>query len=434
MTTEIHVPTRRECEAMDARDPLSPLRGLFVLPPGIVYLDGNSLGPLPKSTSARVADVIEREWGQGLIASWNAAGWIDQPRRVGDKIATLIGAGAGEVVTADSTSVNVYKTLSVALALVKADAPHRRVVLSERDNFPTDLYIAQSLCRQHGFELRLVETDALPSQFDRDLAVLMLTHANYRTGRRHDLAGTTAAVHAAGGLVLWDLAHSAGAMPVRLAGGDRPAEDADFAVGCGYKYLNGGPGAPAFLWAHPRHAARMDREGIWQPLSGWLGHRAPFMFTPEYTPAAGIERFVCGTPSPIALAALECGVDSVLAANAFGGLAALREKSIALTDLFIALVEKRCAGHGLVLQTPRDREARGSQVSFFRPEGAYAIVQALIARGVIGDYRDPGILRFGFAPMYLRFVDAWDAVDHLAQVLESGEWKGEGFATRAAVT
>ena len=421
--------TRPTCLALDADDRLALLRAQFELPPGTVYLDGNSLGALPRRAAERVREVVTREWGHDLIASWNTAGWIDQPQRVGDKIARLVGAGPGEVVAADSTSLNLYKVLSVALQLVRADAPQRRVIVSERDNFPTDLYIAESLAQQQGFELRLVAADEIAAQLDGSLAVLMLTHVNYRTGRMHAMAETTAAAHAAGALVVWDLAHSAGAVPVDLG-----ASGADFAIGCGYKYLNGGPGAPAFLWVHPRHAARMDAEQRWQPLAGWMGHAAPFEFTPGYRPAGGVARFVCGTPSPLALAVLECGVDTVLAAEPFGGMAALRAKSLALTDLFIALVEQRCAGQGFALQTPREPALRGSQVSLLRDDGAYAIVQALIARGVVGDFRAPGILRFGFTPLYLRFVDVWDAVEHLVQVLQTGEWREARFHQRAAVT
>ena len=267
-----------------------------------------------------------------------------------------------------------------------------------------------------------------------DTAVVLLTHVDYRTGRMHDMPAVTRAAHAAGAFVIWDLAHSAGAMPVQLHGDGSPEGAADFAVGCGYKYLNGGPGAPAFLWAHPRHTRRMDAEGWRQPLAGWFGHAAPFEFATGYRPAPGSARFQCGTPPIVSLAALECGVDTVLAADAAGGLAALRRKSLALTDLFIALVEQRCAGHGLTIVTPREPGQRGSQVSVARADGAYAIVQALIARGVIGDFRAPDILRFGFAPLYTRFVDVWDAVDRLAQVLESGEWRDERFRVRAAVT
>ncbi|WP_338414976.1 kynureninase [uncultured Sphaerotilus sp.] len=423
--------TRDTCAALDAADALAPLREQFDLPPGLIYLDGNSLGVLPCATAGRVQDVIRREWGQDLIQSWNKAGWIDAPQRVGDKIARLIGAAPGEVIATDSTSVNLYKVLSVALASVQAadtDA-RRRVIVSERDNFPTDLYIAESLARQHGFTLRLVETGEIAAQLTGtagdELAVLLLTHVHYRTGRMHPMAELTAAAHAAGALVVWDLAHSAGAVPVDLKGCD-----ADFAIGCGYKYLNGGPGAPAFLWVHPRHLA----QAVWQPLSGWMGHAAPFEFTPGYRPAAGVKAFLCGTPSPIALAALDCGLDTVLAAEALGGMASVRAKSLAMTELFIALVAQRCAGHGLSVQTPADQALRGSQVSLHREEGAYAIVQALIARGVVGDYRAPGILRFGFTPLTLRFVDVWDAVEQLLQVLESGEWREARFHQRAAVT
>jgi kynureninase len=427
--------TRQDILGLDAKDSLAPLRDQFELPEGVIYLDGNSLGVLPKATPGRVQQVVREEWGTGLIRSWNTAGWIHLSQRIGDKIATLIGAGAGEVIAADSTSVNLYKVLSAALLLVKADnAPQRRTIVSERSNFPTDLYIAESLARQHGFELKLIEADELGAHLDDRLAVLMLTHVNYRSGRIHRMDEVTRTAHAAGALVVWDLAHSAGAVPVNLKGNGPLDEAADFAVGCGYKYLNGGPGAPAFAWVHPRISARMDAQQIWQPLSGWLGHAAPFEFTSDYRPAAGIQRFVCGTPPVISLAALECGVDSVLAAEPFGGLHALRRKSLALTNLFITLVEQRCAGHGLTLVSPRTDGARGSQVSFARPAGAYAIVQALIARGVIGDFRAPDVLRFGFTPLYTRFADVWDAVEHLRQVLESGEWKEARFNQKAAVT
>ncbi|HZF81185.1 MAG TPA: aminotransferase class V-fold PLP-dependent enzyme, partial [Rubrivivax sp.] len=300
----------------------------------------------------------------------------------------------------------------------------RRTILSERSNFPTDLYIADSLAREHGMQLHLAEADELLGLLGADSAVLMLTQVNYRTGRLHDMAALSRAAHEAGALVVWDLAHSAGALPV-----DLHASQADFAVGCGYKYLNGGPGAPAFVWAHTRHAER-----FWQPLAGWLGHAAPFEFTPDYRPAPGIARYQCGTPPVLSLAALECGVDTVLAAQAFGGLAALRDKSLALTGLFADRVEARCAGHGLELVSPREPERRGSQVCFARAEGGYPIMQALIARGVIGDFRAPDILRFGFTPLYTRFVDAWDAAEHLAGVLDSGEWQAPRFHQRAAVT
>ena len=417
--------TRQDCLALDARDALAPLREQFSLPAGLVYLDGNSLGVLPKAAAARLQQVVTEEWGVGLIGSWNSAGWMDLPQRLGDKIARLVGAGKGELVVADSTSVNLFKVLSAAIDICRADAPQRRVILSERSNFPTDLYIAESLARQHGMTLTLVDdADEIPAHLNQSLAVLMLTEVNYRTGRLHDMAGLTRAAHAAGALALWDLAHSAGALPVDLTG-----SGADFAVGCGYKYLNGGPGAPAFVWAHPRHANR-----FWQPLAGWLGHAAPFEFTPDYRPAAGITRFICGTPPVLSLAALECGIDSVLAAEPFGGMPALRAKSLALTALFAQLVEARCAGRGLTLASPREDARRGSQVCFAHATAGYPIMQALIARGVVGDFRAPDILRFGFTPLYVRFVDVWDAVEQLLQVLESGEWKEARFNERGAVT
>jgi kynureninase len=423
---------------MDRADALAPLRAQFALDTadagGLIYLDGNSLGPLPRATAARVQQVVDEEWGRGLIRSWNDAGWITLSQRIADKIARLIGAAPGEVAVADSTSVNLHKALSVALQIVDMDAPARRVVLTERANFPTDLYIADTLARERGFRLRLADAGDLAASIDADTATVLLTHVSYRTGHRHDMPAITRAAHAAGALVIWDLAHSAGAMPIQLRGDGTPDSAADFAVGCGYKYLNGGPGAPAFIWAHPRHTRRMDAEGWRQPLAGWFGHAEPFAFATDYRPAPGMARFLCGTPSILSLAALECGIDTVLAAEAAGGLDAVRRKSIALTDLFIALVDARCAGHGLSLVTPRDPDQRGSQVSVAHADGGYAVMQALIARGVIGDYRAPDILRFGFTPLYTRFVDVWDAVDRLCDVLASGEWREDRFQVRAAVT
>jgi len=421
-------PTREQFAAMDAADRLAPLRQLFELPPEVIYLDGNSLGALPKSAADRVQRTVRDEWGRGLITSWNHAGWIDQPRRLGDKIARLVGAASGELVVADSTSVNLFKVLWAALSLQRA-APQRRVILSERSNFPTDLYIAQSLAAARGFELRLAAAEELVTALDERTAVLMLTHVNYRTGAMHDMAALTRAAHDAGALAIWDLAHSAGAVPVDLNGCG-----ADFAVGCGYKYLNGGPGAPAFVWLHGRHAAQFE-----QPLAGWMGHASPFDFSPEYRGAGGITRALCGTPPVLSMAALECGVDSVLAAEPLGGMRALRDKSLAMTRAFADLVDARCAGHGLSVVSPRIDAQRGSQVCLTRPEGAYAIVQALIARGVIGDFRagEPGvpdILRFGFTPLYLRFVDVWDAVEHLRQVLHEGQWREPRFNRRQTVT
>ena len=428
--------TRHDCQQLDLQDPLRELRDQFVIPAGLIYLDGNSLGMLPKATAARVAEVVAQEWGQGLIRSWNGAGWVDLPQRLGDKIATMVGAGPGQVVATDSTSINLYKVLSAAMSIAQQDAPARQRVLSERSNFPTDLYIAQALCRERGFTLELVEAEEIAGKLGDDLAVLMLTHVNYRTGAMHDMAALTAAAQAAGALTVWDLAHSAGAVPVALL-----EDRADFAIGCGYKYLNGGPGAPAFVWVNPLHAER-----FWQPLAGWWGHAAPFEFSPDYRPAPGIKRYLCGTQPIISLTALECGLAVFEQAQALGGMTALRAKSLALSDLFIELVAQRCQGHGLGLATPLVHDQRGSQVCLTREydadgrSGAYAIMQALIARGVIGDFRagdgrqHRDILRFGFTPLYIGFEEVWQAVEQLGQVLDSGEWQQPEFNQPQAVT
>ncbi len=428
--------TRSDCLDFDAKDGLASMRAHFNMEDAdarkLIYLDGNSLGVLPRATSARIQQVVEAEWGRGLIRSWNTAGWINLSHRVGDKIAPLVGAGPGEVMVADSTSVNVHKVLGAAITLMKADAPHRRLVLADRTDFPTDLYIADTLCRERGLKLALVDSDELLARLDDRVAVLLLTQVNYRTGRRHRMDQVTRAAHDAGALMVWDLSHSVGAFPVNLKGEGGAA--ADFAVGCGYKYLNGGPGAPAFVWANPAHTERMDREQLRQPLSGWLGHAAPFEFNSDYRPAPGVSRFLCGSPPILSLTALETGVDVFEAAEALGGLEALREKSIVLTGLFIDLVESRCPGYGLTLVTPRAASERGSQVCFAHPSDGFAIMQALIEREVIGDFRAPDILRFGFAPLYTRFSDVWDAVDRLESVLRSGAWRDPRFQAQAAVT
>jgi kynureninase len=427
--------TLQDCQQRDAADPLRGLRDLFSIPPGVIYLDGNSLGVMPKAAAARAAEVITQEWGQGLIRSWNTAGWFTLPQRLGNMIAPLIGAGPDEVVATDTTSINLFKVLSAALSITAQDAPQRRVLLSERSNFPTDLYIAEGLCNERGYTLQLVEPEEIATALTADVAILMLTHVNYRTGAMHDMAAVTACAHAAGALVVWDLAHSAGAVPVDLTGAR-----ADFSIGCGYKYLNGGPGAPAFVWVNPKHADR-----FWQPLSGWWGHASPFEFTPDYQPAAGITRYLCGTQPIVSMSLLECGLDAFKAAEPLGGMAALRSKSLALTDLAIALVEQRCAGYGLGLATPREHALRGSQVCLTREQGAegssaFAIVQALIARGVIGDFRagdgqrHKDILRFGFTPLYIGFEDVWNAVEQLRQVLQSSEWQQPQFNQKHAVT
>lgn len=423
-------PSLQDCQVLDQQDPLRQLRDQFDLPDGVIYLDGNSLGVLPRATPERVAQAVTQEWGQDLIKSWNSAGWFTLPQRVGDKIARVIGAGAGEVVAADSTSINLYKVLSAALHIADADAPQKKKIVSERSNFPTDLYIAEALCKERGYTLQLVEPEDIGAALQGDVAVLMLTHVNYRTGAMHDMAALTAQAHAQGTLTVWDLAHSAGAVPVDLRGAQ-----ADFAVGCGYKYLNGGPGAPAFVWVNPRHTDR-----FWQPLAGWWGHAAPFEFTPDYRPAPGITRYQCGTQPILSLTALDCGLDTMLAAETLGGMAALRRKSLALTGLFMQLVRTRLHGHGFGIATPEPEALRGSQVSLTRGEGAYAIVQALIARGVIGDFRagdggkHPDILRFGFTPLYIGYADVWHAVEHLRQVMDSGEWRDTRFAHKNAVT
>jgi kynureninase len=408
---------RDDALALDRTDKLAAFRGRFALPEGILYLDGNSLGALPKATPARLAAIIAEEWGEGLIRSWNRHGWIDMPRRVGDKIARLIGARPGEVMVADSTSVNLFKLIAAALRL----RPERRVIVSERDNFPTDLYVAQGLIALLGnrHELRLVTPETLDAALGDDVALVLLTHVNYRSGRMHDMGSVTRRVHDCGALMLWDLAHSAGALPVELGGCD-----ADFAVGCGYKYLNGGPGAPAFLYV-----AQKLQDRFRSPLTGWLGHAAPFDFDPLYRPAPGIASAIVGTPPILSLAALEVGIDLALEAD----LAALRAKSLALARLFVEQVTESCAGFGLTLASPSRDAERGSQICYAHPDG-YAIMQALIARGVIGDFRAPDILRFGFTPLYTSFADVFDAVAILRAVLASGEWDRPEFKRRAAVT
>jgi kynureninase len=422
--------TLSDCQVLDQQDPLRSLRDLFQLPEGVIYLDGNSLGVLPKATPSRVAQAVAQEWGNDLIKSWNTAGWFQMPIKVGNKIARLIGAKDNEVVAADSTSINLFKVLSAALSIAKADHPEKNIILSERTNFPTDLYIAEALCKDRGYQLKLVEAEELLTALQTDVAVLMLTHVNYRTGAMLNMKDMTAVAHAVGALAIWDLAHSAGAVPLDLNGAST-----DFAVGCGYKYLNGGPGAPAFVWVNPKHTDR-----FWQPLTGWWGHAAPFEFTPDYQPAAGITRYQCGTQPILSLTALDSGLDAFLEAEKLGGITALRHKSLALTSLFMQLVKTQLAGHGFGIATPEQEELRGSQVSLTRTEGAYAIVQALIARGVIGDFRagdgkqHPDILRFGLTPLYLGYADLWHAVRHLKEVMDSQEWQQARFSQKQAVT
>lgn len=407
--------TRADLAALDAGDPLAHCRDRFSLPEGVIYMDGNSLGALPRTTAARLADVVTREWGHDLIRSWNTAQWITYPQRLGDRIATLIGAAPGTVVAADSTSINLYK---LAAAALKLQSPRRKVV-TEPGNFPTDLYILQGLARYMDMELVTVPRDRLLDAVDDATALVVLTHVHYKTGEMFPMGEVTRAVQAKGALMLWDLSHSAGAVPVDLAGAN-----ADLAVGCGYKYLNGGPGAPGFLYVAPRLQERID-----PPLGGWMGHAAPFAFSDDYVPAPGIARNLCGTPVILGMAALEEGLRTFEGVD----LADLRAKSLKLAEIFMQLVEEQCAGFGLAIVTPRDAERRGSQCSLAHEEG-YAIMQALIARGVIGDFRAPDILRFGFTPLYVRYQDVWDAVACLKDIMESRAWDSAEYKTRAAVT
>ncbi|WP_309081405.1 kynureninase [Zhihengliuella sp.] len=416
---------RQRCLDRDAVDPLAGFRSRFVLPDGVVYLDGNSLGPSPRGAAARAAEVVELEWAQGLIRSWNTAGWFDLPRRLGDKLARIIGGADGECVVTDTTTLNLFKALASAVRIQQQDAPGRRVIVTERDNFPTDIYIAEGLADllnsvEGGYEVRLIDDElSLEDALGDDVAVVSLSHVNYRTGAMWDMASVTSRIHDAGALVIWDLAHAAGAVPVALN-----AADADYAVGCTYKYLNGGPGSPAFIWVNRRHQNR-----FWQPLSGWWSHARPFAMTDGYEPDEGAGRFLCGTQPVISLATLECGLDLSLEADP----AVLRTKSLALTDLFMELIEERCADHGLEIITPRAHVERGSHVSVAHPE-AYAVVSALIERGVIGDYREPGAMRFGFTPLYTSYADVWDAVEHLRDILDTRAWDAPEHRRRNAVT
>ena len=418
MSTSI---TRADCVARDQQDPLRSLRERFDLPEGVIYLDGNSLGARPKAALARAQEVVSREWGTDLIKSWNTAGWFELPKRLGDRLAPLIGARAGEVVVTDTTSLNLFKALADALQ-IQSTGPNaaRRTIVTERSNFPTDIYMAEGLTQwlRQGYSVRLVDSvDEIPAAVDADCAVLMLTHVNYRTGYQHDMAQLTRHAHANGALAVWDLAHSAGAVPVDLHGAN-----ADFAVGCTYKYLNGGPGAPAFIWVPQRHQAAFAH-----PLTGWWSHAAPFAMSHGFTAVDGIGRALCGTQPVLSLALVECGLEVFEATT----MAAIRAKSLALTDLFIALVESTCAQHPLGLVTPREHERRGSQASFTHPHG-YAVMAALIARGVIGDYREPEIMRFGFTPLYTSYADVWDAVAILKDILDSESY--DTRLERSAVT
>ena len=398
-------PTLESAQALDAADPLAPYRARFALPPGVIYLDGNSLGPMPIEARTRIGQAVEREWAEGLIGSWNDADWIGAPERIGDKIAALVGATVGEVVVADSTSVNLYKLLVAALRA----RPGRSVILTETGNFPTDLYIAGGAAQAvPGAKVRAMPPDQVEAAIDPDTAVVMLTHVHYKSAVRRDMLRITAAAHDAGALVLWDLSHSAGAVEVGLY-----ACGADLAVGCGYKFLNGGPGAPAFLFVAKRLQA-----GLTSPLTGWMGHAAPFDFVDEFRPAEGVRRFLTGTPAVLGLAALEAGVDLALEVE----VAALEAKSARLWNFFSAAMQARLVDQEFELATPREAEARGSHIAYAHPHG-YAIMQALIARGVVGDFREPDIMRFGLTPLYVGFEDVWRAVDTLAAVMAAEAWR-----------
>jgi kynureninase len=406
--------TRDEARALDAADPLAFARQRFQLPEGIIYLDGNSLGALPAATAGALARVATEEWGGDLITSWNTHGWIDAPARIAAQLAPLLGARPNELLIADSTSICLFKLLAAAVAA----RPGRATILTEKRNFPTDLYVAQGLAAlKPELRLRAVDRDELASRIDDDTAVLFLTHVDYVSGERHDMRGLNRAARAKGALVVWDLCHSAGAIELDLS-----QDGCELAVGCGYKYLNGGPGAPAFLFV-----AEQLQDQLRNPLPGWMGHAEPFVFAGDYQPAPGIARFLTGTPSILALAALEAGIAT------FDGIAIadVETKSAALTDLFIAEVEARCPD--LRLFSPRDPARRGSQIGFTHEHG-YPIMQALIARGVIGDFRAPDLLRFGFAPLYNRFEDALLAAEALAEIIATREWDQPRFHARQKVT
>ena len=401
--------------ALDVADPIARVRERFRLPDGVVYLDGNSLGALAIAVPSVVDDVVERQWGRDLITSWNEHDWWSAPRRVGTQIARLIGARDDEVVVADSTSVNLFKVLVAAARL----RPGRHVLLIEPGNFPADLYIADSVGDLLGLEVRRVAPNEVGRVLDDDVAVVSYSHVDYRTGRAYDMATITHQVQEAGAIMVWDLSHSAGAMPVDLDGCE-----VDFAVGCGYKYLSGGPGAPAYAMAAVRHHASMHT-----PLPGWTGHARPFAMESAYAPGPGIDSFRCGTPPMLSLLAMEAAL------TAFDGvdMVAIRAKSLSLTRHFIELADKHLAPLGFAVVTPRSEDARGSQVSL-RHDDAYGVVQALIARGVIGDFRPPDLVRLGFAPLYVRFVDVVTAIEAIVAVVESGEHRDARYTMHTRVT
>jgi kynureninase len=408
---------RSDLEQLDREDILAPFRDEFFLPEGIIYLNGNSLGAMPLKAAQRARQVVEQEWATGLIGSMNTAGWFELPLTLGQKIAPLVGAKPQEVVITDSTGIDLYKVLAAALQM----QPDRRVIVMEGSNFPTNNYMVQGLLTQlgDGYTIRFAEADGLMTAINEDVAAICITHVHYKTGHILDMAAITKRAHAVGAAAVWDLCHSAGAMPVNLN-----ACNVDFAVACTYKYLNGGPGSPAMLFAAERHHGRYQ-----QPLTGWFGHRAPFDFDQDYHPAGDIRQMLSGTQPIVSLSIAEIGIDIMLQAN----MQDIRDKSMRMTSLFIELVEKRCSEHGIKLVSPREASRRGSQVTFYHP-GAYPIVRSLHEHGVICDYRSPGNMRFGFAPLYNSYTDVWEAVEHLHNILDGGVWKDTKYNERSLVT
>ncbi|TPI82030.1 kynureninase [Mesorhizobium sp. B2-8-9] len=412
------IPDLAEVEAMDAADPLRAMRDRFVLPEDVIYLDGNSLGAASVDAFSEIETAARQEWARDLIRAWNTAGWFDMPIELGDQLGRLIGAKPGQTVVCDTTSINIYKVLHAALAM----RPERSVIVAEGDSFPTDLYMAESVASTRlGTVLRLEGTDAptIEELVDDRVAVILVNHVNYKSGRLRDMAALTRKAHEAGALIAWDLCHTAGALPVDLDG-----SNADFAIGCTYKYLNGGPGSPAFIYAASRH-----HRDIRQPLSGWWGHARPFAFEQGYAAGTGIRRFLCGTQPVLSMRALKGALDMWNDVD----IRAVRRKSVALTDLFIRLVEAKCGGFGLELESPRNGAERGSQVSFAHPHG-YQVMRALIERGVIGDFRAPSTIRFGFTPLYVGYRDVWNAVEVLQEILRTGIWQDARFAIKTTVT
>lgn len=414
--------TLAQCQTWDKTDTLANFKQQFDIPQNTLYLDGNSLGALPKNALSRATEIITQEWGINLIQSWNTSGWWNLPITTGDQVAQLIGAKPNETVITDSTSVNLYKVLVSAVRIQQQKNQNKKVIIAEKDAFPTDLYIIQGFMdlMNEGYELKLIDhPDDLSTTLCPQTAAVVLSHVNYRTGYLYDMAATNDLIHQFDALVIWDLCHSIGAVPI-----DLNATHSDFAIGCTYKYLNGGPGAPAMLWVHEQH-----QNSVNQPLSGWWGHAKPFEMAPDYVPSGGIRRYLCGTQPIVSLGLVSCGIEVFLQTD----MQKIREKSLKMTDLFIELIEQECAEFNLELITPTDHKNRGSHVSFKHPKG-YAAIQALIARNVIGDYREPEVMRFGITPLYLSFEDIWHSVQHIKAVFSNQEWNNPKYHERSQVT